>query len=530
MKIGKFEFPRKLERLEVYLLAADNPVGKKQYRPIFRRKRNKIVLTREQVYAIKRGRRVLRAEMKARGLKRWSDFEDTATNLGLHFDRKGLFWPFFLWIMRDNTVAKILATTAVLTTIVTVTEPVIQYVTQYVTQIVTQIVTQTVTKTVYEDKDRFTISMSDEMFDEGFQLSKSKDFAEPSQRLIFDPVWDASPMSIADIPWDIDKEVLTLADAGVTPEDGESPDGEGAEGEGGSENLPQDALLQMGQDTDYFACTFYYRYINNNATAEAEADPHMSLIPYQTTYNWELQITADILGKITDEDGNEITPIEEEENPEGQTPEATGPKPSDAIWVMIFRDGEMILCAKPRADGTVEKLPSDAILANPKTAKAFNEREASQINGGLNSIVAGMNMDNVGQYRRSGYQQAVDTFFNNNYVNDLTQLILRTEKWKDRYHYIISRGGWDFYQVIPENFESATVVASRKDIETLPYVDSQPNIHRYTVVFWMEGDDPDCTNDLMNSHIGMAFQITGKDETYTEPEDPAAPENPGESA
>lgn len=535
MKIGKFEFPRKLDRLEVYLLAADNPVGKKQFRPIFRRKRSKIVLTREQVYAIKRGRRVLRAEMKARGLKRRIDFEETATNLGLYFDHKGPLWPFFLWLIRDNTVAKILATTAVLTTVVTVTEPVIEYVTQIVTQTITQIVTQTITE--FEDKDRFTISMSDEMFDEGFQLAKSKDFANPSQRLVFDPVWDASPISIADIPWDIDKEVLTLADAGESLEDAENPDEEEPPEEEEDGDSPEDALLQSGQHTDYFACTFYYRYINNNATAEAEADPHMSLIPYKTTYNWELQITADILGSITDiENGDILIPDEEEpapdeENPEGEeTPETRTKKPSDAIWVMIFRDGEMILRAKPRADGTVEKLPSDEILANPKTAKAYTERDAGQINGGLGNIVSGMTMDNVGKYRQEGYQEIVDTFFNQNSVKDLTQLMVRTPKWTDRYHYIISRGGWDFYQVVPENFESDTVIAKGKDIETLPYVDSQPNVHRYTIVFWMEGDDPDCKNDLMNSHIGMAFQITGNDETVEEEEEPENPENPGESA
>ena len=132
MKIDPEKFKKfgKLERLEVYLLAADNPIGHKQLRPIFRRKRSKEVLTREQVTAIKKGRRVLRKEMKEQGLKRRIDFEVTATNLGLYFDRNRLLWPFFLWLIRDNTIAKVLATTAVLTTVVTVTEPVIEYVTQ----------------------------------------------------------------------------------------------------------------------------------------------------------------------------------------------------------------------------------------------------------------------------------------------------------------------------------------------------------------------------------------------------------------
>ncbi|MBR3963380.1 MAG: hypothetical protein IKK14_07645, partial [Oscillospiraceae bacterium] len=132
MKLDKIKdfrpFGKKPEKLETYLIAADNPVGKKQLRPIFRRKRSKEVLTREQVTAIKKGRKLLRKEMKAQGLKRRIDFEVTATNMGLYFDKNRFLWPFFLWLIRDNTVLKVLATTAVLTTAVTVSVPVIEQV------------------------------------------------------------------------------------------------------------------------------------------------------------------------------------------------------------------------------------------------------------------------------------------------------------------------------------------------------------------------------------------------------------------
>ena len=30
---------------------------------------------------------------------------------------------------------------------------------------------------------------------------------------------------------------------------------------------------------------------------------------------------------------------------------------------------------------------------------------------------------------------------------------------------------------------------------------------KYTVVFWLEGDDPDCTNDLIGAHIGMQMDF-----------------------
>ena len=84
-----------MEKLEVYLVAADNPVGKEQRR-IFKRKRSGEVLTREQVDAIKKGRKVLRKEMKAKGLKEKSEFELTASNLGLYLD-KPRWWLWLLW-------------------------------------------------------------------------------------------------------------------------------------------------------------------------------------------------------------------------------------------------------------------------------------------------------------------------------------------------------------------------------------------------------------------------------------------------
>ena len=46
--------------LEQCIIAAGNAVGKKQRRPFFKRKRSNEELTREQVQAIKLGRKLLR--------------------------------------------------------------------------------------------------------------------------------------------------------------------------------------------------------------------------------------------------------------------------------------------------------------------------------------------------------------------------------------------------------------------------------------------------------------------------------------
>jgi len=31
------------------------------------------------------------------------------------------------------------------------------------------------------------------------------------------------------------------------------------------------------------------------------------------------------------------------------------------------------------------------------------------------------------------------------------------------------------------------------------------DVHKYTVVIWLEGDDPDCTDELIGGHVGMDF-------------------------
>ena len=64
------------------------------------------------------------------------------------------------------------------------------------------------------------------------------------------------------------------------------------------------------------------------------------------------------------------------------------------------------------------------------------------------------------------------------------------------------------YRLKPYTFESDTVVTSDivKDME-------KDEVHKYTVVIWLEGDDPDCTNELIGSHIGlqMDFELIEKE-------------------
>ena len=41
-------------------------------------------------------------------------------------------------------------------------------------------------------------------------------------------------------------------------------------------------------------------------------------------------------------------------------------------------------------------------------------------------------------------------------------------------------------------------------------------VHKYTVVVWIEGDDPDCTNDLIGERIGFEMHMQMVDEDIEE--------------
>lgn len=144
---------------------------------IFKRYRGGISLTKAEIKYIKAERKKLRKDMKKRGLKKKRDFEVTASSLGLYFDKRrfGLLWWFHgrgLWLL--------LGSLALLLTVI------------YLFSIMTQM------------KGHFTINMSEDMFRNGFVLSETEDFAEPTVQLFSNPVEDAPCISFASIPEDVD--------------------------------------------------------------------------------------------------------------------------------------------------------------------------------------------------------------------------------------------------------------------------------------------------------------------------------------
>ena len=168
-----------MTKMDDILLAAENSEGKPQRRPLFKRRRGGTVLTREQVKAIKLGRKKLRREMKERGIKSREEFDLMAASLGLYFDkcRWLLFWR---WLSFGNGLAALAGTAAALGGAV------------FLYSTVTQM------------RGHFTINMSDGLFREGFVLSETEDFARPTTHLFCEPAVDVPCISISHIPQDID--------------------------------------------------------------------------------------------------------------------------------------------------------------------------------------------------------------------------------------------------------------------------------------------------------------------------------------
>lgn len=169
----------KEKRIETFLLAAENGVGHKQRR-IFKRKRAGVELTREQVKAIKMGRKLLKVELKAKGLKEKSDLNLMASTMGLYFDQSRwlLWWRWLLhgkglWVLGATAATLLLATLAI--------------------SLLSQL------------RGHFTINMTNEMFREGFVLSDSAEFIRGSTRLLCTPAEEVPCISVQSIPENIDQ-------------------------------------------------------------------------------------------------------------------------------------------------------------------------------------------------------------------------------------------------------------------------------------------------------------------------------------
>ena len=334
-KSAEAETPKKAEAQKV-------TGAEKEQRRLLKKRRGGAILSKDEVLAIKAGRKKLRKEMKAMGIKSRKEFELTASSLGLYFDKSRLF-P-FLWWFHGRGLWALLGALAVL------------------------MATLFLFSAVKQMRGHFTINISDGMFREGFSLSETIDFKNATTQLFAEPAIDVPCISIGQIPADVD-----------------SYDG--------------------SHNASYFAYSFYLRN-----EGESTVD-----------YEWGVQL-----------------------NSESQSL-------AEAVWVMVFEDGEMGFYAKPSKEGEVQALPP------------------------------------MGDNSR-GYMDP--------------ELMPLAKHPTEQYQLIRQVGNHGYYRVIPKTFADDLTVTSGIRENVVPW-----QVHKYTIVIWLEGDDPDCTDELIGGHLGLEINM-----------------------
>lgn len=140
----------------------------------FKKKRAGVVLTRGEVKAIKIGRKRLRKELKQQGIRSRKEFDLTASSMGLYFDKNRFLGLIPLWF-HGRILPMLLSALALLLTIL------------YIYSTITEL------------RGHFTINMNNDLFREGFVLSETWDFENPTMRLMCDPSADMPCVSILDV-------------------------------------------------------------------------------------------------------------------------------------------------------------------------------------------------------------------------------------------------------------------------------------------------------------------------------------------
>jgi len=154
--------------------------AEKKQKGLFKKYRGGVLLTQDEVDEIKVGRKKLRADMKAMGVRSKKDFELTASGLGLYFDKqkKGALW---LWLMTGRLGWLLLGGALVL------------------------LFALFALSTITQMRGHFTINMSDALFREGFTLSETRGFENPTTYLVCTPAEDVPARSISHIDVNVDE-------------------------------------------------------------------------------------------------------------------------------------------------------------------------------------------------------------------------------------------------------------------------------------------------------------------------------------
>lgn len=154
------------------------PAEEHPQRRLFKRTRAGVTLSREEVQQIKARRRELRKELRQRGIKDKDTFELYAGSEGAYFDKRRGFLPWLLhgralWALLGAALAGLLALFLI--------------------------------SAISQMRGYFTINLSDGLFKDGFVLSETKGFEQPSVNLTAEPAVDVPCISVAQLPEDLDE-------------------------------------------------------------------------------------------------------------------------------------------------------------------------------------------------------------------------------------------------------------------------------------------------------------------------------------
>ncbi|MBQ8337568.1 MAG: hypothetical protein IJY33_00310 [Oscillospiraceae bacterium] len=154
--------------------------AERKQRGPFKKRRAGIILTKDEVIRIKEGRKKLRREMRAMGIRDKKEFELTASSLGLYFDKNKRF-ALLLWLFGAKGGWLLLGLALLALAIL------------YGMSVITNL------------RGHFTISMSNDLFREGFSISETRGFENPTSHLFASPADGVPCISITNIPENVDE-------------------------------------------------------------------------------------------------------------------------------------------------------------------------------------------------------------------------------------------------------------------------------------------------------------------------------------
>ncbi len=129
---------------------------------------------------------------------------------------------------------------------------------------------------------------------------------------------------------------------------------------------------------------------------------------------------------------------------------------SRAVWAIVIEDGELSLFAEANQDGSVQVVPD------------LDDNTRGYLDIPVMSMV-----DNPDEYLEP------------------VKVI----------------GSMTYNRVVTKPFTGKYIISSGLQSQVLP-----GEVHKYTVVLWLEGDDPDCTDELIGGHLGVSFKYAMVDE------------------